>query len=776
MKKSITSTVRMAQRLLPLWVTILIISCNTPNPGFTEDDIAIIPKPLNFTLGEGSFEISAKTPLAQSDGISDKAVGFLNGLLGKAAGFTLEKSSGILEKGIVFITKEGFKNGGYGLHVNPDKITIEATEASGFFNAVQTIRQLLPKEIEQNGLVDTDWYVPSVDIQDEPRFEWRGMHNDFSRHFFDVDEVKQFLDYLALYKMNTYHMHLTDDQGWRMEIKKYPLLTEKGAWRIPNNQDTICNTRAVENDLYTIDPAKFKEVDGERKYGGFFTQEQIKEIISYADDRCITVIPEVDMPGHFKSAIDNYPFLSCNEESGWDTVFTYPTCLGKETTYEFMKNVLSEVVELFPTEYIHIGGDEVNIKSWEVCPHCQKVIADNGLKDEHELQSFFNRDIERFLHSKGKKLLGWDEIVEGGLTKDATVMWWRGWRPEAPKKAAEQGNDVIITTTDAYYFDYLNEGNPLEKIYNYEPVPKSFTEKEEANVLGIQANLWSEWIPSFKRLQYQAFPRMIAVAENAWAPKKSKDFMAFNTRVEKQYPRLEEMGVYYYIPIVKGLDKELAMVDSTKVKLDLAYPLEGVEIYYTTDGSVPTKGSLRYSGPFVVTDTVEIKARAYKGDIYNDIKKTKVIQKSYLDPVGVTPTEKGLKRFILKGKYKKVADLELNKGQAWQKVDSIDLADYKEGKRFNMVFSGYFHAEEDGIYEFETRSDGGDHLYIGDTLVVDNSGWHGPRKRYGKVALKSGWYPIVIKYRPSDNPRVINAWYGLQGEELHSINSEVTGH
>jgi len=293
-----------------------------------------------------------------------------------------------------------------------------------------------------------------------------------------------------------------------------------------------------------------------------------------------------------------------------------------------MENILNEVVDLFPADYVHIGGDEVNIKTWKESPLCQKVIKENGLKDEHELQAFFNKRIEKFLQSKGKQLMGWDEIVTGGLTKDAAVMWWRGWRPEAPKIAAENGNKVVITPTDAYYFDYLNEGNTLEKVYNYEPIPKDFTIEEASNVLGIQANLWSERIPSFKRLQYQAFPRVLAVAENAWVAQE-KDFEQFNKRVENQYNRLDVLEVYYYIPAVKGLNKEIAFVDKTKVTLDLSYPLENVDIYYTLNGDVPDKNAIKYVTPFTVKDTGVIKARAYKKDIFNDILSAKIIQKTY---------------------------------------------------------------------------------------------------------------------------------------------------
>ncbi|UMB61771.1 family 20 glycosylhydrolase [Lutibacter sp. A80] len=764
----------MRKHILLILLTVLLVSCKHTNPSFNKEEISILPRPLNFQLNEGSFQIDATTKIILQNESQQKAVNYLKGLFNKAAGYNLEVLNVTTKSAIVFETVEGLKTGAYQLTVNPTSILIKASEENGFFNAVQTIRQLLPVAIENKEKTIEDWFVPSVIIKDEPRFQWRGMHMDFSRHFFNIDEVKSFLDYMALYKLNTYHMHLTDDQGWRIEIKKYPLLTEKGAWRTPNNQDTLCMDRAVENKLYTIDESNFKEINGERKYGGFFTQEQIKEIVAYADARCITVIPEIDMPGHFKSAIDNYPFLSCNEESGWDTVFTYPSCLGKETTYEFMKNVLSEVVELFPASYVHIGGDEVNIASWKVCPHCQKVIKENNLKDEHELQSYFNRDIEKFLQSKGKQFMGWDEIVKGGLTKDANVMWWRNWAPQAPKIAAANGNNIVVTTTAAYYFDYLNEGNSLEKVYNYEPIPKDFTAEEADNVLGIQANLWSERIPSFKRLQYQAFPRFFAIAENGWVAQE-KDFQNFNKRVEKQYDRLDALGVYYYIPAVEGLDKQIAYVDSTVVSLNLSYKLQEVEIFYTFDGSVPTKESLKYEAPFIVKDTVEIKARAYRGAIYNDLKSTKVIRKNYIKSVNVTPKKKGLKQWVLKGRFKNVEDIKTPTTTNFTKVDGIALGDLKNKKRFSIVYQGYFNAEKDGVYEFETRSDGGDLLFIGDEIIVDNSGWHGPRKRYGKVALKQGWHPIKIKYRPSDNPRVIDVKYALQGEDLKPINSSVTG-
>lgn len=768
--------IEMKKYITLLWVALVIASCSSKRPSFKSEDISLLPKPTTFQLKDSSFEFGANTAISLDHQSQQKAANYLQGLFNKAAAYDLEITREKIDEGVVFETVEGLKKGGYKLSVDPKIIQVTASEESGFFNAVQTLRQLLPAAIESKEVVDSKWFVPCAEVEDEPRFQWRGMHMDFSRHFFKMDEVKAFLDYMALYKLNTYHMHLTDDQGWRLEIKKYPLLTEKGAWRTPNNQDTICNTRAVENELYKIDESNFRDIDGERKYGGFYTQEEIKEIVAYADDRCITVIPEIDMPGHFKSAIDNYPFLSCNEESGWDTVFTYPACLGKETTYEFMKNILSEVVELFPSKYVHIGGDEVNIKSWEQCPHCQKVIKENGLKDEHELQSHFNRDIEQYLQSQGKQLMGWDEIVRGGLTKDASMMWWRNWAPMAPQIAAENGNDIVVTTTAAYYFDYLNEGNKLERVYNYEPVPESFSPEQEEHILGIQANLWSEWIPNFKRLQYQAFPRMFAVAETGWVAKEDKDFEPFNQSVQRQYDRLDIFDVHYYIPAVEGLQREIAFVDSASVNLKLAYPMQGVEIYYTLDGSVPNKNSLRYQRPFVVKDTGTIKARAYRGDIFNDLKSTKIVKKDFVEAMEVSPEKSGLKRWVPKGKYKRVEEIKTPTANNWTAVDGIELGELKEETNFSVIYEGFFKAEEDAVYVFESQADGGSMVYLDGELAVDNGGYHGPRKRYGTVALKKGWHAFSVHYKPSSNPRVIKVWYGVQGEDLKYINKEVTGY
>ena len=749
-------------------LSIFVLSCSTPS--FKKDQIAIVPKPNHMSFAEGSFRISLSTKIIAPNDNQQKAVRYLKGLLNSATGFVLDIHKNSSSKGIIFQQVDGFQPEAYQLEVSPEKILISASEEAGYFYAIQSLRQLLPCAIESKEIVSTDWLVPCVSIEDEPRFAWRGMHMDFSRHFFDIDEVKTFLDYMALYKLNTYHMHLTDDEGWRIEIKQLPLLTEKGAWRTVSRHDKVCIDNAKTDPSYTIDPEKYHMKDGKKMYGGFFTQEQIKEIIRYADERCITVVPEIDMPGHFKAAIDNYSYLSCKEEAGWGKVFTTPACLGKEITYKFVETILGEVAELFPSEYIHIGGDEVNIQSWKDCEQCQGEIHKNNLKNEHELQSHFNRRIEKFLQSKGKQLMGWDEITEGGLSKDAHVMWWRNWAPEALSLAANNGNKMIITPGTPYYFDAKNEVIPLKTVYEYEPVPAKFTSTQEDLVMGIQANLWAEWIPNFERLQYQAFPRILALSETAWANKESKDYDEFNTRVELHYDRMDVMNINYYIPSVEGLNKKIAFVDSAIINLSV--PMKGLEIYYTVDGSLPTKESKLYTNPVVLKENCEIMARAFRGNMCSELAKAKVEKQSYREAQSVSLVMGKLKRWVFKNYPDAVKKVELNDSKGWNLVSQIDLGEYSKDENILMAFKGYFYADTDGIYEFHTKSDDGSLLYIEDEMVVDNGGHHAPRERSGMIALKTGWHPISVFFQQGTGGSELNVWYTCGIQEDRTLSGE----
>lgn len=753
-------------------LNLFLFACS--NSGFKQDKISIVPKPNQLVQEKEYFQLTESTQLYFSNNDQKKAVRYLQGLLKTAAGFTLEVTEFNKQKGILFQQIEGLTPEAYELTVTPEQIIFSASSEAGYFYAVQSLRQLLPVSIESKKVVKTDWFVPCVNIQDEPRFAWRGMHMDFSRHFFDVNEVKTFLDYMALYKLNTYHMHLTDDEGWRIEIKSLPLLTEKGAWRTESRHDKVCIENAKTDSSFTIDSKKYSEQNGQKKYGGFFTQEQIKEIIKYADDRCITVIPEIDMPGHFKAAIDNYPYLSCKDKAGWGKVFTTPACLGKETTYEFVEKILGEVADLFPAKYIHIGGDEVNIQSWKDCPKCQNEIKKHKLKNEHELQSHFNRKIERFLKSKGKELMGWDEITEGGLSEEAHVMWWRNWAPEALENAAKNGNKMIVTPSSSYYFDYKNEQTTTQKVFEYNPVPKGFSPEQEKLVMGIQANLWAEWIPNFERLQYQTFPRILALSETAWTKKDHKNYNEFATRLEKHFDRFDVMGINYYIPSVEGLNKRIVFVDS--IQVNLSVPVEGLEIYYTVDGSQPTKESNLYREPIVIKEKCVIKARAFRGNNGSGLVEAKVVKQDYLQSKQLTPKKGKLKRWVIEDVSEAVCKRDVSSSKKWTLVDHVDLDEYAEKEKIYMAFTGFFYAEKDAIYEFYTKSDDGSLLYIQDEMVVDNGGHHAPRERSGMVALAKGWHPISIYFQQGTGGSELKVWYRYNTYEKKELDGSNIGY
>lgn len=396
---------------------------------------AIIPVPDQMTVGTGAWTIKKSATIGCDNAQLRPAAEYLSQMLSRATGYRFAVKNG---KGDIRLTLANEGNAGaYRLSVTGKGVTIEGDTYRGVINAIATLRQLLPDDIESQQVVARTWTVPCVTITDAPRFEWRGMELDCSRHFFTVDEVYKLLDVLALYKIDKMHWHLTDDQGWRIEIKRYPLLTERGAWRIYNNQDTVCMKRAAEEDApdLQVPVARTRRDDkGRTLYGGFYTQQQVRDIVAYAQVRGIEIIPEIDMPGHSLMAIDNYDGLSCFKQTGWGKLFTTPMCPGKDTMLEFCKNVWSEVFDLFPSRYVHIGGDEVDMKNWKTCPDCQKRMKDHHLTTEPQLQAWFNHYMEDFFTAHGKTMIGWDEIIAGGLTANSAVMWWRSWAADSPKQ------------------------------------------------------------------------------------------------------------------------------------------------------------------------------------------------------------------------------------------------------------------------------------------------------------------------------------------------------
>ncbi len=534
--------------LLILVFCALLINCK-PNKTFTEKEIVLIPQVQKMSLGTSSFQFNKNTKFIVQDSEQQEIVSQLAARFEKSAGWKPEIILNGSESSnqVYFTTDPSLDTEAYVLDISKKGIEIKAAKPAGFFYAMQTLRQLLPAEIESSQKQEkTDWIVPVISISDSPAFKWRGFMLDVSRHFFPKEEVIQMIDYLAIHKINTLHLHLVDDQGWRIEIKKYPKLTAVGAWRV-NREDKPWNSRA-------------KPEPGEKAtYGGFYTGEDIKEIVAYASKRYINIVPEIEMPAHVTGALAAYSQLSCLGGSFsvlpggvWPITDIY--CAGKDSTFLFLEDVLSEVMDLFPSKYIHIGGDEATKTIWEKCPDCKKRIKTEGLKNVGELQSYFIKRIEKFINAKGRTLLGWDEILEGGLPPKATVMSWRG--TQGGIDAAKLGHDVVMTPGNPCYFDHyqgpkaeeplaIGGFNPLNKVYEFNPVPIELDAEAAKHILGAQANLWTEYVPDIKHAQYMTFPRIAAMAEALWSPKEVRNWDNFLLRIQLFTRRYDFQGINY---------------------------------------------------------------------------------------------------------------------------------------------------------------------------------------------------------------------------------------
>lgn len=488
---------------------------------------SVVPEPTHLVQREGSFELRSDTVIHYGMGTFPEAE-YLAEVLQPATGWQLavrEASADTEPSGGILLTLDpelkSLGREGYRLTVGPDSVRVLAYHPAGIFYGVQTIRQLLPEAIfSAEPMEGVEWMLPAVEIEDVPRFEWRGHLFDVGRHFFDVETVKRSIDLLALHKMNRFHWHLTEDQGWRLAIERYPKLTEIGAWRD----------------------------DGEGgRYGGYYTREEIREVIDYAARRHIVVVPEIDMPGHTLAALASYPSLGCTggpyEVATTWGIFEDVLCVGSDATLSFVRNVLDEVTELFPSSHIHIGGDECPKTRWRECPRCQARIAEEGLADEYELQSWFITQVGAHLASRGRQLIGWDEILEGGLAPGAVVQSWRGVRGGI--EAASQGHDVIMSPTSHCYLDYSHTTISLERAYSFEPIPEELDPEFHHHVLGLEGNLWSEWVPDRDRLDHQVYPRLTALAEVAWSPAEQRDWEDFLRRMETHFQRFDRLGVQY---------------------------------------------------------------------------------------------------------------------------------------------------------------------------------------------------------------------------------------
>ena len=563
-------------------------------------NIGIIPAPSSVKATKGSFKITPETTVFV-DFPDHKAVKFFteylrkNGYANNVSNMnTMDKKASTVKNAILLYTTfpGTLAPEGYELKISEGQVVLNG-KGAGLFYGVQTLLQLITQQ--KKGYAT----VQCANIKDEPRFAYRGMHLDVSRHFFSVDFIKKYIDVMAMYKLNTFHWHLTDDQGWRIEIKKYPRFTQVGSIRAQTKVGPYGGPNA---DLFD-----------NTAYGGYYTQEQVKEVVAYAADRFINIVPEIEMPGHSMAAVTAYPILSCDPSKSYKVGENWggyaDVMCPTDSTFRILNEVLDEVMDMFPGKYIHIGGDECPKDAWKKSPFCQQLIMDSALRDESGLQSYFIRRIERHINAMGRSMIGWDEILEGGLAPNALVMSWRG---EAGGIAAAQLNhDVIMTPgSGGLYFDHAQSksaqeplsigGNaPLAKTYSYEPVPVELTGDQKKHIIGVQANLWTEYIATPAKVEFMLLPRMLALAEVAWTPAAAKDYGNFSqVRIPKHLAMLESKGYNYRVPEVNGISD--TTIKGEDFKFELSSSVEGAKIYYTIDGFTPRETDLWYNEPLKV--------------------------------------------------------------------------------------------------------------------------------------------------------------------------------
>jgi hexosaminidase len=626
--------------------------------------VNIIPQPVEVKMPAtaGSFTITARTPIILEGSGLENSAAFLNDYLQMVYGFKLKVQKNASAGGIR-LNYERMDHpipGAYNLEVRKDAILINGDNANGVFYGMQSLIQLLP--VDQHVSLP----VPFVSIKDYPRFSYRGLHLDVGRHFFPVEFVKKYIDYIALHKMNTFHWHLTEDQGWRIEIKKYPKLTSVGGYR----DGTIIGRY----------PGKGND---NTRYGGFYTQAQVKEVVAYAAKRYIDVIPEIEMPGHSSAALTAYPNLGCTGgpykvQQTWG-VFKDVFCAGNDTVYKFLEDVLDEVIPLFPAKYVHIGGDECPKDSWKTCPKCQKRIKDHNLKDEHELQSYFVQRMEKYINKKGKIMIGWDEILEGGLAPNAVVMSWRG--EAGGIEAAKQNHDVIMTPGSHVYLDHSQTKNEdsvtigghttVQKTYSYEPVPKELNAEQAKHVLGAQGNVWTEYMKYPSKVEYMIFPRLSALSEVLWSPKEKRDWNDFEKRLQMQFKRYEIWKANYskaYFDLKASILPNKNF-DGVEFKLESPMVKDNVIMVVANNQIMSWQGSVSMQIPNIAYDPDGSKG-AMKDSSIN------LSHYKYTSPVPVGRTE-----YLFGGLFEK-------KGNDYKELNSVHqfiLFNKATGRKINLL-------------------------------------------------------------------------------------------
>jgi len=752
----------------------IMFCCFVGNAQNSSGNTSIIPAPNVYKVSGDSIRLNGQIKISfENNKYSPRELKTAQIFESAINKNTSSKKSNIQ---VLFVTKNpssSSKKEAYKIIITSKKITVTGSE-EGLFYAVQSLVQLLPNKIKNQEIK-----LPCVTLEDEPRYSYRGLHLDVCRHFFSVDVIKDFIAQMSYYKLNNFHWHLTDDQGWRIEIKKYPKLTEIGSKR----------AQTLVGNKFERSPYFF---DG-NPYGGFYTQEQIKEVVKFAEDHYVNIIPEIEMPGHATAAVTAYPNLSCFPDRNYKVVESWGVfedifCAGKEETFTFLEDVLTEVMALFPSKYIHIGGDECPKARWKECPNCQKRIKDLGLKNEHELQSYLTTRIEKFLNANGRQILGWDEMLEGGLAPNAAVMSWRG--ESGGISAAKQKHFVIMNPEQVLYLDYNQGYSPqepltigrlttVEKIYNYNPTPvDSLTVDEQKYIMGAQSNLWSEYLTSPAKLNYMLYPRLFALAEITWTEPQNKNYNHFMlNQIPHHLEKLESQKRLYKVPTPFG-SEETALIAS-KYTLDLKPTIKNGKIFYTIDGYNPDETAELYSKPVIVNipkgefriiKVVQISESGRRSSINKII----VRNPDSKPALAVEPKKNGLKYEYFTGNFQQVQDLEfskpVNSGILEGKISS-EKWKTKIERYIGLKFDGYIFIPETGNYTFSTLSDDGSKLFIDNELVVNNDGIHWLNEAYGAVKLEKGFHKFNISYFDQVGGTVLNCFMQQEGKVKQEISA-----
>jgi hexosaminidase len=768
----------MTRNVSILLLTAVLVGCGPGEEALDTERYPLVPIPAEVEAGKGQFQLSQGTPIVVSHLKDAELVATVERWaepIRQASGLALPivGAGEVRGRGAIHIEwkpeesfwEEALWQGGgtsstaqeevpagmglpgpaaeaYELEVRPGKIELEARGKAGIFYGLGTLSQLLPglrgdapgaaaqeaasapapqgaraaaAAAEASADAQNPWAIPAVEIEDTPRFPYRGMHLDVGRHYFPVDFIRGYIDLLATYRMNVFHWHLTEDQGWRLEILGYPRLTEVGSCRAE-----------------TILEKNFRPYVGDGiEYCGYYTQDEAREIVEYARERFITVIPEIEMPGHSVAALAAYPEFACTPGP-----FQVATRWGvmrdiycpREETFGFLEDVLTEVMEIFPSPYIHIGGDEAPKTAWEQSAFAQEVIEREGLADEEELQSWFIRRIETFLNQNGRRLIGWDEILEGGLAPDATVMSWRGM--QGGIAAAREGHDVVMTPTSHVYFDYYQGDTlqeplaiagftPLEKVYDFEPVPPELTPLEARHVLGAQGNVWTEYMKTTDYVEYMVLPRLLALSEVVWSPAETRDWGGFTNRIPTHLTRLSVHGYNFRVPDVLGLEHDgLTLGDAATV--ELSAPVEGGTIVYTLDGSDPDLSSPRYAGPFPVgvdEGGIVVSARVLMDDGRAGAVRRARFSKTALAPAVSVPFSSQVRGLAV------------------------------EAASGGTTLSGFIRVPRTGVYTFFLSPGPGSRMTVAGRSVLDPTARARTSESAGQVALRRGWHPLDIQVR-----------------------------